>query len=184
MPREHGRRDVCWANDSADREPTAADRFAHEAISQRMVPGSGLLRHGARKSGSWTQTRRRDRSPPRGETAIDQHPHLSQQNNMLQTSEYFIQLRHDLFGPHNSDERALIVRGRVHYSTGATPRDTPRRPRTRLRGRTGGAHLPRRLPARGHPVEGDGRTYRHLEGHPYLCDRGEQAAGPERRTRH
>lgn len=64
---------------------------------------------------------------------------------MLQTSEYFIQLRHDLFGPHNSNERALIVRGRVHYSTGATPRNTPRRPRARLRGRTGGAHLPRRL---------------------------------------
>ena len=36
-------------NDSADREPTAADRFAHEAIAQRMVPGHGFLRHGARR---------------------------------------------------------------------------------------------------------------------------------------
>lgn len=36
-------------NDSADREPTAAGRFAHEAIAQRMVPGHGFLRHGARR---------------------------------------------------------------------------------------------------------------------------------------
>ena len=49
MPREHGRRDACWTNDSADRKPAAAGRFAHEAIAQRMVPGHGLLRHGARR---------------------------------------------------------------------------------------------------------------------------------------
>ena len=49
MPRGHRRRDVCCTNDSADRELAAADHFAHEAIAQRMVPGSGLLRHSARR---------------------------------------------------------------------------------------------------------------------------------------
>lgn len=49
MPRGHGRRDVCCTNNSADRELAAADHFAHEAIAQRMVPGSVLLRHGARR---------------------------------------------------------------------------------------------------------------------------------------
>ena len=40
---------ACCTNDSADRELAAADHFAHEAIAQRMVPGSVLLRHGARR---------------------------------------------------------------------------------------------------------------------------------------
>ena len=48
MPREHGRRDVCWTNDSADRELTTADRFAHKVIKpplsrRRAVPDRASL---------------------------------------------------------------------------------------------------------------------------------------------
>ncbi len=67
MPREHERRDAYCTNDSADCEPTAADRFAHEAIAQRMVPGSGLLRHGARR-GHGDQGHR-----PKHGVGIDRH---------------------------------------------------------------------------------------------------------------
>lgn len=48
MPREHGRRDVCWTNDSADRKLTIADRFAHKVIKpllsrRRAVPDRASL---------------------------------------------------------------------------------------------------------------------------------------------
>ena len=51
MPREHGRRDVCRTNDSADRELTTADRFAHKAIKpllsrRRAVPDRASLFNG------------------------------------------------------------------------------------------------------------------------------------------
>ena len=55
MPRGHGRKDVCCTNDSADRELTAADRFAHEVIKQVRL----RLRDACTARGSFPRKTRR-----------------------------------------------------------------------------------------------------------------------------